>query len=191
MSANSVPAGDVTMLLRQLAGGQHNAGDRLAEMLYQQLRNMAARQLRGLRGATLHATSLVHEAWLKLCGGDRSFHDRQHFMGVAARAMRSVLVDHVRRKRAQKRGGLSVHSSLDDVVARFEGGAFDVLDLDAAMDELERDDPQLARWVGMRFFSGMSHAEIAAAEGVSESTVERGWRCARALLRSRLTPRSA
>jgi RNA polymerase sigma factor (TIGR02999 family) len=128
----------------------------------------------------------VHEAWLKLAGGNADFRSRQHFLGVAAKAMRSVLVDHLRRKRAQKRGGEVHIGSLDEAVVFLEAGEVDLLDLDAALTELEGEAPDLACWVEMRFFSGMTNAEIAAAVGVSESSVERGWRYARARLRSRL-----
>lgn len=185
MSAN--PAGEVTVLLQRLAAGQDDARGRLAELVYAELRAIAATQLRGMRGQTLQPTALVHEAWLKLAGGDGDFANRRHFLGVAAKTMRSVLVDHVRRRRADKRGGGVAPTPLDETVGFLEQGEVDLLDLDEALGELERDDPVLARWVEMRFFSGMTNVEIAAVENVSESTVERGWRAARARLRSRLT----
>lgn len=178
--------GEITQLLQRIAAGEAHARGRLAELVYDQLRELAERQLRGARGQTLQATALVHEAWLKLAGGDGDFRSRQHFLGVAAKAMRSILVDHVRKKRAQKRGGERGTSPLDDTVAFLEAGEFELLDLDQALTELEAEDADLARWVELRFFSGMSHAEIAVVEGVSESTIERGWRFARARLRSRL-----
>jgi RNA polymerase sigma-70 factor, ECF subfamily len=182
------PSGEVTSLLHRLAAGQQDAHGRLCELLYDELRAVADRQLRGARGQTLQATALVHEAWLKLVvpGGD--FSNREHFLGVAARAMRSVLVDHVRKQRAQKRGGDVAKTSLDEAVTFLEGGELDLLDLDAAMGELAAEDAGLARWVEMRFFGGMTNAEIAAVDGCSESTIERGWRFAKARLRSRLSP---
>ena len=100
--------------------------------------------------------------------------------------MRCVLVDHQRRKHADKRGGERQRSSLDDVVLALENGELDMLDLDQALGELEREDAALARLVELRFFSGFSHAEIAGIEGCSLSTVERSWRVARAFLYSRL-----
>lgn len=178
--------GEVTMLLRRLADGDRGSRERLAELVYGELRAMAANQLRGMRGHTLQPTALVHEAWLKLVGSDADFGNRQHFLGVAAKAMRSVLVDHVRRKRADKRGGDAQRVELDETVAFLEAGEVDLLDLDAALAELESDDAMLARLVEMRFFSGMTNAEVAAVEGCSESTIERGWRLARARLRRRL-----
>lgn len=176
--------GELTVLLQRAANGDAAARERLAEAVYAQLRSMAASQLRALRGATLQPTALVHEAWLKLVGAEYS--NRQHFLGVAGKAMRSVLVDHVRAKKAQKRGGDAERRELDDAVAFYENGEVDLVDLDAALAELERDDAQLARWVEMRFFGGMTNGEIAAFDGCSESTVERGWRAARARLAVRL-----
>ncbi|HEX5054666.1 MAG TPA: ECF-type sigma factor [Planctomycetota bacterium] len=179
-------AGEVTMLLRRMSEGSDDARGRLAELVYRELHAMAARELRGMRGGTLQPTALVHEAWLKLAGSS-DFSNREHFLGVAGKAMRSVLVDYVRAKRAEKRGGGVQPQGLEQVVAFFEQGEVDLLDLDAALAELERDDPTLARWVEMRFFGGMNYAEIAAIEGCSESTVERGWRVARARLGQRLS----
>ncbi len=177
--------GEVTMLLRRLADGHADARGPLADLVYRELREMAARQLRGMRGATMQPTALVHEAWLKLAAHD-DFVSRSHFLGVAGKAMRCVLVDHVRHARALKRGGQIGRQELDDAVAFFESGEVDLIDLDEALGELERDDPELARWVDMRFFAGMTNVEIAALEGCSESTIERGWRAARARLAQRM-----
>ena len=181
------PTGEVTALLHRVAAGQHDARGRLAELVYDELRTLADRQLRGVHGQTLQPTALVHEAWLRLLGGAvGDFNSRQHFLGVAAKAMRSVLVDHVRKRRSQKRGGDVVTGPLDESVAFLEAGEVELLDLDAALRELETSDADLARWVEMKFFSGMTNAEVAAVEGISESTVERGWRFARARLRASL-----
>ncbi|MCU0867373.1 MAG: ECF-type sigma factor [Planctomycetes bacterium] len=185
------PPGEVTLLLQRIAEGQHDARGRLCELVYGELRAMAARQLRGMRGETLQPTALVHEAWLKLVGSGADFTGRRHFLGVAGKAMRSVLVDHVRHKRSQKRGGDLQQTPLDESVAFLEAGEVDLLDLDAALQELARTDADLARWVEMRFFGGMTNAEVATLEGVSESTVERGWRFARAQLRRQLEGGSA
>lgn len=121
-----------------------------------------------------------------MLGAGGEYASRQHFLGVAAKAMRSVLVDHVRRRKSQKRGGDLAAHPLDESVAFLEAGEVDLLDLDEALRELEGEAPDLARWVELKFFSGLGNAEIAALDGVSESTVERGWRYARARLRSRL-----
>lgn len=173
------------MLLQRAAAGDAVARSRLAEVVYHELRAMAVMHLRGMRGSTLQPTALVHEAWLKLAGHD-AYSGREHFLGVAGKAMRSVLVDHVRSKRAEKRGGGVGRRELDEAVAFYESGEVDLLDLDDALGDLERDDPQLARWVEMRFFGGLGNREIAVVEGCSESTIERGWRAARARLAHRL-----
>lgn len=173
------------MLLRRIAAGDEGARARLVELVYGELRKIAAGQLRGARGETLQPTALVHEAWLKLAGAE-GFSDRRHFLGVASKAMRSVLVDHVRAKRTHKRGGGAEPSPLDETVAFLEGGETDLLDLNDALVGLEREDPELARLVELRFFGGLSHEEIAAAEGTSLSTIERRWRLARAWLARRL-----
>jgi RNA polymerase sigma factor (TIGR02999 family) len=132
----------------------------------------------------------VHEAWLRLTGASGAYADRGHFLAVAAKAMRSVLVDHSRARRAEKRGGDRERTSLDAAVLQFEGDSsgapVDLLDLDHAIDALEAEDPALAQLVELRFFSGMSHPEIAAVQACSLSTVERGWRLARAFLLQRL-----
>lgn len=180
------PSGDVTLLLRRIAAGQAEAKGQLADLVYGELRELAARQLQGMRQHTLQATALVHEAWLRLTGAGGEYANRGHFLGVAAKAMRSVLVDHVRRARSEKRGGGAATTQLDEAAAFFEADEVDLLDLDQALGELERDEPDLSRWVELRFFSGMTVPEIALLDDVSESTVERGWRYARARLRSRL-----
>jgi RNA polymerase sigma factor (TIGR02999 family) len=180
------PTGEVTTLLQRIADGHSDAKSRLADLVYQELRGIAARQLQGMRDHTLQPTALVHEAWLRLAGGAGPYQNRGHFLGVAAKAMRSVLVDHVRSRRAEKRGGQVETTPLDDAAAFLAADEVDLLDLDQALDELERDEPDLARWVEMRFFGGMTVPEIAVVDGISESTVERGWRFARARLRGRL-----
>ncbi|MBK8099925.1 MAG: sigma-70 family RNA polymerase sigma factor [Planctomycetes bacterium] len=181
------PVGQVTVLLQRIAEGSAVAREQLAELVYADLRAMAARELAAVRGHTLQPTALANEAWLRLAGREAGLGNRQHFLGVAAKAMRSVLVDHVRRRRAIKRGGLAERCPLDESVAFLEAGEVDLLDLDAAMAELEADDPVLARQVELRFFGGMTNGEIAAVEHCSESTIERGWRVARARLRRRLS----
>lgn len=158
----------------------------LADLCYDDLRRLADAQLRGLRAHTLQPTALVHEAWLRLAGAGGEFANRGHLLAVAAKAMRCVLIDHLRRKRADKRGGARQRCSLDEAVLFLERDEVDLLDLDVALAELETEDPALARLVELRFFSGLTHPEIAAAEGCSLSTVERSWRVARAFLGVRL-----
>lgn len=183
--ANEI-SGEVTILLRRVADGCGLSQVRLAELAYAELRRLAAAQLRGMRGHTLQPTALVHEAWLRLAGSGAEHENRGHFLAAAAKAMRCVLVDHSRRRLSEKRGGNRQRTSLDAVVQSFDCDEATLLDLDAALGDLERADAGLARLVEMRFFSGMTHPEIAAAQQCSLSSVERGWRLARAFLLQRL-----
>lgn len=157
--------------------------DRLFGDIYHELRALARRQLARLSpGQTLSPTALVHEAYLKLA--DRSGHlqDQQHFRALAARAMRQVIVDYVRNRRAQKRNpGLPV-TTLSDVALAVDAGEDDLLALDEALDQLEALDERQARIVEMRFFGGLQVDEVASALGVSERTVKREWQKARAFL---------
>ena len=173
-----------TALLAQLARGDADAQAELYGALCAELRSVAAGLMgRQDPGHTLQPTALVHEAWIRLVQrGERSYENRRHFLGVAAKAMRSILVDHVRGKRAAKRGGDMVRHGLDEAVACLETGDTDLLDLDAALEQLQTDDPELAHLVELRFFCGLTQADAAAALDVSVSTVERMWRIARAHL---------
>ena len=170
-----------------MQGGDRQASERLFERLHEDLRGRAHRMLRGERKVTLQTTALVHEAWLKLTGGETAeWSDQAHFLKVAARAMRSVLVDHARSRGAEKRGGRRLRFSLDDVVATYEESAVDLVALDGALERLDAFDPQLAALVDLRFFAGLGLEETARVLEVSPSTVERGWRTARTWLRGEL-----
>lgn len=186
--AEPPPSNRTIELLRRVSEGDAHAQAELYEAVRAELRSVAGHLMREQpAGHTLQPTALVHEAWLRLLGStEAAYHSRGHFLGVAARAMRSILVDHVRRKRAEKRGGGRASEPLDEAVAALESASADLLDLSQALDELEADDPELARLVELRFFAGLSHAELAQAEGVSLSTIERSWRLARARLHKRL-----
>jgi RNA polymerase sigma factor (TIGR02999 family) len=184
---------EVTLVLREIAAGRDERRGQLLELLYEPLRGIAARHLAHERADhTLQATALVHEAWMKLvdqavvpAGG------RGHFLAVASQSMRRILVDHARGKRREKRGGNAERVSLEvvDEEARHDDrpqGGLDVLELDAALDELATRSERQARVVELRFFGGLTAPEIAAALEVSERTVERDWRIARAWLLARL-----
>lgn len=181
--AESIPEGGVgvvTHLLRRSDGGDARALDELFEVVYDELRRMAAGRLRGERpDHTLQATALVHELFLKMSDGAVAARDRRHFMGMAARAMRQILVDHARRKTAGKRGGGAVHTTLGghDVAVRLDPAG--LLDLDRALDGL---DERQRRVVELRFFVGLEEREIAEALDVTERTVRRDWVKARAWL---------
>jgi RNA polymerase sigma factor (TIGR02999 family) len=172
---------DVTGLLRAARGGDGRALDRLVDVVYGDLRDLAARQLRREGGdRTLHATGLVHEAYVKLAGGG-ALHaeDRVHFLSIAARAMRQVLVDHARRRRASRRGGGWVRTTLSGRRDGVELDPVELLALDEALESLEARQRQI---VELRFFGGLEEREVAEVLGVSERTVRREWVKARARL---------
>jgi RNA polymerase sigma factor (TIGR02999 family) len=174
----------ITLLLRRAAAGDEDAEARLVEALYRVLRGMARRLRRGRPGgATLQTTALVHEVWIRLLRHERAgYESRAHFLASAGRAMRSVMVDHLRGRRRTKRGARWKRVPLDGMVLAFEERSVDLLDLDAALRALEAEDPEAARVVEMRFFGGMSVAEAAERLGVSTRTVVRDWEFARAWL---------
>ena len=179
-------AGEITVLLDAARDGDRGALDRVLATLYQELHTMARRQLAGQQGHTLDATSLVHEAYLKLIGrgtGAAQFDDRAHFFAYAASAMRSVVVDYARQRLAQKRGG-DLHR-VTELPEELEGGLRlddDMLGLDAALTRLADVDPRLAKVVELRFFGGLSELEISALLERSERSVRRDWQKARMFL---------
>jgi RNA polymerase sigma factor (TIGR02999 family) len=158
--------------------------DRLFAQVYDRLRALASVALRGERaGHTLETTGLVHEAYVKLSGDGVAWKDRAHFFGIAARAMRQVLVDHARRRDRQKRGGDWRRTTLDaSALAGRPGAGVEVLDVHRALEKLAAEHPDLERIVELRFFAGLEQGEIAELLGVSERTIERNWRFARAWL---------
>ena len=166
-----------------------SALDELLPLVYAELRRIAARQLRHERaGHTLQATALVHEAYLKLAAaGPPAAGDRGHFLAIAARAMRQVLVDEARRRKAAKRGGGLVSTTLSDADQLVDFNADDLLALDAALEELDERQRQV---VELRFFAGMEEEEVAQVLGVSDRTVRRDWVKARAWLYRSLYPQS-
>jgi RNA polymerase sigma factor (TIGR02999 family) len=173
-----------TRLLLELSGGQEEAGKALLPLLYDELRTIARRLLADQsKSHTLQPTELVHEAWLRLIDHTQAGPANQvHFLRLAARAMRFVLVDHARAKGAGKRGGGRRPITLDDNVAVDADRAAELLALDEALQNLGRVDRDLERLVELRFFGGLKHEEIAHNLGTSLRTVERDWRLARAWL---------
>ena len=178
----------MTGLLRAWRGGDEEAGKELMVRVYQDLRRLAASQLRGERpGHTLQATALVHELYLRLFSGDPpDWQDRAHFLAVAARQLRHIVLDHVRRRSALKRGGPNVRVDLEAVAQRDISLDGRVLELDDALRRLEHLDARAASVVELRFFGGMSEKEIASALDVSVATVKRDWTFARSWLQLRL-----
>jgi RNA polymerase sigma-70 factor, ECF subfamily len=165
--------------------------DDLLPLVYGELKRIAARQLRRERpDHTLSTTALVHEAWLELSQLDRiTWQNRNHYLAVAAQAMRRVLIDHAVARRAQKRGGGKDLEALDDaVVLAVDGRGEDLLDLDRALERLAALDQRQVRVVECRFFGGMSIEETAQALDLSPATVKREWALARAWLNRELSP---
>ncbi|HVS17741.1 MAG TPA: ECF-type sigma factor [Planctomycetota bacterium] len=175
-----------TLLLRRMAEGDAQAAAELLPLVWGDLHDLASAYMGAERVQhTLQPTALIHEAWLRVAGpGAADWNDRAHFMGIAARAMRRVLIDHARRRSADKRPSAAARVPLDGVLEVLEERGPDLLVLNEALERLDSVDGQLARIVEMRFFAGSSNAEVAAALGVSERTVERGWKTAQAWLRN-------
>ncbi|MEO8055542.1 MAG: sigma-70 family RNA polymerase sigma factor, partial [Acidobacteriota bacterium] len=169
------PSSDVTRMLREWSAGDPSAADRLLPVVYGELHRLAASYLRRERtGHTLQSTALVNEAWMKLAGQNAPWQNRAHFLGVAAGAMRRILVDHARRRQAQKRGGGELRVTLTDGAAASGGGnEIDLVRLDEALERLAALDERQAKMVTMRFFAGLTVEETAEALGVSEKTVKR------------------
>lgn len=173
-----------TMLLQAWRGGDRDALDRLLPVVYEELSGLAHRALRGERpDHTLQTRALVHEAYLRLVDADVPFQDRAHFMAVAARTMRRILVDHARARVRDKRGGGALRIDLDQVELPAPGQGLDVLDLHHALERLAAFDERKSSIVELHFFGGLSYDETAAAVGVSAATIDRELRLAKAWLR--------
>ena len=186
----------VDHLLRQLADGDREAFDRLLPLVYDELHHLAMHHRRRWSGdETLNTTAIVHEAYVRLAGTpEPAWHGQPHFMAVASRAMRHVLLDNARRRQRQKRGGARERIPWHDVEAALEGGgnavearAEALIALDQVLRRLEQRDPRQSRIVECRFFGGMSIQETAVALGISSATVKRGWTMAQAWLHRELT----
>lgn len=172
---------DVTQILHRWQGGDNAALDDLLQAVYPELRRVAARQLRAERtGHSLQPTAIAHDVYLRLIDQQRvTWQNRAHFMAIAARLTRRVLVDHARRRAARKRG-LGVRPvSIDDVDVPAASGDIDYLALDSALAHLAALDPRQARVVELRFFGGLSIKETAAVLDISAATVKRDWESAR------------
>ena len=181
-----IPSEDTLGLVKRCAGGDEAAYNQLFEMIYQDLRRRAHLQLAGRRDGTLSTTLLVHETYLKLAGSRLALNDRAHFFAIAARAMRQILINAARDRAAQKRGGGQQQVTFDQDALAAPELSHDLLGLDAAMRTLEAGDARLAQVVELHFFAGLDFARIAEMLDLSERTVARDWRAARALLRMHL-----
>jgi RNA polymerase sigma factor (TIGR02999 family) len=181
--------GDITLLLTELQAGNRAAESKLVPLVYDELRRLARRYMRGERAEhTLQPTALVHEAYLRLIGQrDVEWQNRAHFFGVAAQLMRRILVDHARARKAEKRGGSAPKVSLDETLVFTEAKGADLLALDEALTRLTERDPRQGRIVELRFFGGLTEDEAAEVLGVSTRTVKRDWNVARAWLYKELS----
>jgi RNA polymerase sigma factor (TIGR02999 family) len=173
-----------TALLDDLTGGNRTVVDAVLPQVYDELRDLARRKLRGERpDHTLNTTALVHEAYEKLVQQDRmTWQNRAHFMGVAALSMRRILINYAHKRNAQKRGGGEPVATFEDGMAPRAVHAEELIDLDDALKRLEQLNERQAKVVTYRFFGGLTQKEIAEVLGVSEPTVRRDWRLARAWL---------
>lgn len=182
---------EVTQLLRQWSDGDEGARDRLIELVYRPLRDIAERHLFSERtDHTLQPTALVNELYLRFLNQRQvDWKDRNHFFSVAAHVMRRILVDHARRRNSAKRGYGAITISVDEIVDVATGHGLDLVALDTALDELAAIYPQQASIVELRFYGGLTIDQTASTLGISTATVSREWAMARAWLRRRMTER--
>jgi len=178
----------ITQLLETFEPGDRHAEEQLFADVYSELRALAARYLhRERKSHTLQPTALVHEAYLKLVGQTRvDWQGRAHFLAIAAHVMRQILVDHARRHRAARRGGNRHRIALDDNLVIEPDRNVDLLAIEDALTKLTKLDPRQAQMIELRFFGGLSIAEVAKVTGISKRSVEREWTMIRAWLRREL-----
>ena len=175
---------NVTLLLREVQNGDQAAASKLMSLVYEELRRLARNYMRRERtDHTLQATALVHEAYLKLLKQpSTSWQDRSHFFGIAAHAMRQILIDHARGHLREKRGGTQKAVPLDEAFVFSPGQSAELLRLDEALERLAKLDPRQSKIVELRFFGGLSVEEAAAFLEISPKTVKRDWSMAKAWL---------
>lgn len=185
MSDPHLDAPALTQLLRDARDGDSDAGNRAYSLIFQRLRDAARAQLRRGGQATLTPTALVNEAWLKLAMATYEIRDREHYLAIASTAMRQIVVDAARASVASKRGAGAVRVTLSESLAEdtFDVG---VLSLEEALQRLEKLDARLAKVVQYRYFAGLTEEEIAHVLGVTDRTVRRDWRKARAFLHAEI-----
>jgi RNA polymerase sigma-70 factor, ECF subfamily len=188
-----MPEGEVTRLLAELRSGDGKASGQLVELVYSELRRLAASCMRKERpDHTLQATALVHEAYFRLVGQrEIEWQSRAHFFGIAAQIMRRILLDHARDRRAAKRGGGVRQVTLDDALMVTDDHLDNVLALDESLRKLALKDPAQSRLVELRFFAGMTVEESAEVLGISTATVKREWSHAKAWLLRDMNARAA
>jgi RNA polymerase sigma factor (TIGR02999 family) len=180
---------DVTRILEAIGHGDAQAANQLLPIVYEELRRLAASKMAFEQpGQTLQATALVHEAWLRLTGNDnRKWNDRSHFFAAAAEAMRRILVDNARRKRAVRHGGGQLRVEMPDIACSVRESDDQVLAVNEALEKLAAQDKQKAELVKLRYFVGLTIEEAAEVLGISASTAKRHWAYARAWLAEEIT----
>jgi RNA polymerase sigma factor (TIGR02999 family) len=168
---------DVTLILEAVNCGDKQASEELLPLVYDELRRLAAsRMANEAAGQTLQPTALVHEAWLRLIPGqNRGWQNRWHFFGAASEAMRRILIDNARRKLRVKHGAGQERVNIDDLEVAEMTADEKILQVNEALEELEKQHPEYARVVMLKYFSGLTNQEAAETLGISESTVERHW----------------
>jgi RNA polymerase sigma factor (TIGR02999 family) len=181
--------GEVTRLLADVGVGKEGADEALYSLVYQELHSLARRYMKGERaGHTLQTTALVNEAYVQLAGDTSpSWESRAHFMRVAARAMRRILIQHARRKGTEKRGGRWKRQTLAEVAGPDPEESLNLVRLDTALTKLASIEERMATVVELRFFAGLSIEDAARVLDVSPMTVKRTWRAAKAWLRTEMT----
>jgi RNA polymerase sigma factor (TIGR02999 family) len=179
---------EITQILREISGGNQQGAEQLLSLVYTELKRIAAQKMAGeASGNTLQPTALVHEAWMRLVGdGDPTFENRAHFFAAAAEAMRRILVDSARRKRAIRRGAGAAREELEAGHLVQHVVPDELLAVDEALDLLAKEDPAAANLVKLRYFVGMTMGEAATTMGVPLRTAERSWTYARAWLRRQI-----
>ena len=180
---------DVTRILSAIEHGDPRGPEQLLPLVYRELRRLAKQRLaREKPGQTLQATALVHEAYVRLVEGEgaQRWNSRGHFFAAAAEAMRRILIENARHKRAERHGGRLGRCDLDAANIAAPAPSEDLLALDEALAKLEAEDPVKARLVKLRYFAGLSEEDAARVLGVSRATVQRHWRYAKAWLHSEL-----
>jgi RNA polymerase sigma factor (TIGR02999 family) len=180
---------DVTRILSPIESGDPAAADQLLALVYDELRKLAAAKLAHEKpGQTLQATALVHEAYLRLVGGDhsRNWNSRGHFFGAAAEAMRRILVENARRKSGPESGGRHCRVELSDVTAEVNGPDLDLIALSESLDKLQANDPRAAELVKLRFFAGLNRHQAAEALGISVATADNDWAYAKGWLKAEM-----
>jgi RNA polymerase sigma factor (TIGR02999 family) len=180
---------DVTQILSQIESGDPSAAEQLLPLVYEELRKLATAKLAQEKpGQTLQATSLVHEAYIRLVDVAKAQHwnSRGHFFGAASEAMRRILVDEARRKQSHKRGGQGRRVPLDAADVGLTAPANELLDIDEALTRLTAEDPEAARLIQLRYFAGLSIEDAAELIGIPRSTAYEHWSYARVRLRTLL-----